>query len=49
VSSNYFDVMKIPLRAGRMFRDEGETEKVAVVSELRPAGCGLGSIRSEND
>jgi putative ABC transport system permease protein len=33
VSSNYFDAMKIPLRAGRMFRDEGETEKVAVVSE----------------
>ena len=33
VSSNYFDVMKIPLRAGRLFRDEGETEKVAVVSE----------------
>ena len=33
VSSNYFDVMKIPLRAGRLFRDEGEIEKVAVVSE----------------
>jgi hypothetical protein len=29
VSSNYFDVMKIPLRTGRLFRDEGETEKVA--------------------
>jgi predicted permease len=33
VSSDYFDVMKIPLRAGRLFRDEGETEKVAVISE----------------
>jgi len=33
VSSNYFDVMKIPVRAGRLFRDEGETDKVAVVSE----------------
>ena len=33
VSSNYFDVMRIPLRAGRLFRDEGETENVAVVSE----------------
>jgi predicted permease len=33
VSSNYFAVMNIPLRAGRLFRDQGETEKVAAVSE----------------
>jgi putative ABC transport system permease protein len=33
VSSNYFAAMRIPLRAGRLFRDEGEAEKVAVVSE----------------
>jgi predicted permease len=33
VTSGYFRVMKIPLRAGRPFRDEGETEPVAVVSE----------------
>jgi putative ABC transport system permease protein len=33
VSSNYFDMMRIPLREGRLFRDEGETEPVAVVSE----------------
>jgi putative ABC transport system permease protein len=33
VSSEYFAAMKIPLRAGRLFRDGGETEKVALVSE----------------
>jgi putative ABC transport system permease protein len=32
-TSGHFRVMKIPLRAGRLFRDEGETEPVAVVSE----------------
>jgi predicted permease len=33
VSSEYFRVMTIPLRAGRVFRNEGEAERVAVVSE----------------
>ena len=33
VTSGYFRVMQIPLRAGRLFRDEGETEPVAIVSE----------------
>jgi hypothetical protein len=33
VSAEYFRVMTIPLRAGRFFRDEGEAERVAVVSE----------------
>jgi putative ABC transport system permease protein len=33
VSAEYFRVMTIPLRAGRVFRDEGEAERVAVVSE----------------
>jgi predicted permease len=33
VSSEYFGIMRIPLRTGRLFRDEGESERVAVVSE----------------
>src|SRR5262245_47833449 len=33
VSAGYFAAMRIPLRTGRMFRDAGETEPVAVVSE----------------
>src|SRR5689334_205063 len=33
VSADYFAAMRIPLRAGRLFRDEGESEPVAVVSE----------------
>jgi putative ABC transport system permease protein len=33
VTDGYFSIMRIPLRAGRLFRDEGETEPVAVVSE----------------
>ncbi len=33
ITANYFQVMKIPLRDGRLFRDDGETERVAVVSE----------------
>jgi predicted permease len=33
VTSDYFGIMKIPLRSGRLFRDAGETERVAVVSE----------------
>jgi putative ABC transport system permease protein len=33
VTADYFRVMRIPLRTGRLFRDEGETEPVAVVSE----------------
>jgi putative ABC transport system permease protein len=33
VSSEYFAAMKIQLRSGRLFRDGGETEKVALVSE----------------
>jgi putative ABC transport system permease protein len=33
VSSEYFAVMRIPLRAGRLFRAGGESEKVAIVSE----------------
>src|SRR5262249_19085134 len=33
VSAEYFAAMRIPLRAGRLFRDAGETEPVAVVSE----------------
>src|SRR4029453_9882433 len=31
--SEYFAMMRIPLRAGRLFRDEGETERVAILSE----------------
>jgi putative ABC transport system permease protein len=33
VTSEYFSMMKIPLRAGRFFRDGGETEQVVVISE----------------
>jgi predicted permease len=33
VSRDYFAIMNIPLLAGRIFQDEGETERVAVVSE----------------
>lgn len=33
VSANYFSVLKIQLRQGRLFRDEGEQEPVAVVNE----------------
>jgi putative ABC transport system permease protein len=33
VSAEYFAAMRIPLREGRLFRDAGETEPVAVVSE----------------
>jgi len=33
VSADYFAAMQIPLRAGRLFRDAGETEPVAVISE----------------
>jgi putative ABC transport system permease protein len=33
VSSEYFVAMRIPLRAGRLFRNDGETERVAVISE----------------
>jgi len=33
VSSEYFGVMRIPLRAGRLFRDDGESERVALISE----------------
>jgi len=33
VNSEYFSLMKIPLRAGRLFRDAGETEQVVVISE----------------
>src|SRR6185436_7106828 len=33
VSAEYFEMMRIPLRSGRFFRDEGETERVALVSE----------------
>ena len=33
VDSEYFGIMRIPLRAGRLFRDDGETERVAVISE----------------
>jgi putative ABC transport system permease protein len=33
VTVEYFAAMKIPLRAGRLFRDAGETEPVALVSE----------------
>src|SRR6185369_12919054 len=33
VTAEYFGAMRIPLRAGRLFRDDGEIEKVAVVSE----------------
>jgi putative ABC transport system permease protein len=33
VTSGYFAAMRIPLRGGRLFRDAGETEPVAVVSE----------------
>jgi predicted permease len=32
-SAEYFTIMKIPLRSGRIFRDAGETERVVVVSE----------------
>jgi putative ABC transport system permease protein len=33
VTSEYFSMMKVPLRAGRFFRDGGETEQVVVISE----------------
>jgi len=33
VTAGYFAAMRIPLKAGRLFRDAGETEPVAVVSE----------------
>jgi putative ABC transport system permease protein len=33
VSSEYFAMMKIPLRSGRLFQDEGETGRVAVIRE----------------
>jgi predicted permease len=33
VSSEYFRAMRIPLRAGRLFRDDGESEPVAMLSE----------------
>src|SRR5215475_4177691 len=33
VTAEYFGAMRIPLRAGRLFRDDGEIEKVAVISE----------------
>jgi putative ABC transport system permease protein len=33
VSAEYFPAMRIPLRAGRIFRNEGEVERVTVVSE----------------
>ena len=33
VSAEYFGAMRIPLRAGRLFRDDGEVEPVAVLSE----------------
>src|SRR5262249_54392181 len=42
VSSEYFAAMKIPLHAGRLFRDGGETEKVAVVSESAARSIWLG-------
>jgi predicted permease len=33
VSREYFSAMRIPLRAGRLFRDDGESEPVAMLSE----------------
>jgi len=33
VTAKYFAAMRIPLRTGRLFRDDGEKEPVAVVSE----------------
>jgi hypothetical protein len=33
VSSEFFRALRIPVRAGRLFRDVGEPERVAVVSE----------------
>jgi predicted permease len=33
VSAEYFTAMRIPLRAGRLLRNEGESERVAVLSE----------------
>jgi putative ABC transport system permease protein len=33
VTAEYFGAMRIPLRAGRLFRNDGEIENVAVVSE----------------